>query len=154
MTRDPLLLLACLVLAACSQADSSAPIRTDQQGYRFLGDELAIEAVYTNRTDSTVQVAYSGCAFPTFSLEKREEDGWVPAGAPVCPAVLYPPIPVEPGGSHRDTLRIHVEHFPAPDFPGTYRLVYEIRAATEEAGPFEEMLPTDARVSNAFEILR
>ena len=101
-----------------------------------------------------MQIAYSGCESSTFSLERRDDGGWMPAGGPVCPAVLYPPIVVAPGEDRRDTLWIHVDHLQVPDVPGTYRLVYEIRTAAQGAEPFEEMLPVEARVSNAFEIGR
>jgi hypothetical protein len=151
--RHAVIPLLCLFLACCTGNDSAAPLQTDRRVYRFDGESLSVGAVYTNRTDTTVQVAVSGCRFPAFTLERLTDEAWILAAAPICPAILLPPVVLRPGQSHRDTLWVHADHFHGTERTGTYRLVFDVAEGTADSGPFREMLPLEARISNPFEIV-
>lgn len=147
-----LILLVVLTASACSQRPSSAPILTDRQVYRAEDEAISINTVYTNSTDSTVEIAISGCKFPTFTLERDTDGQWIRTGAPICPAILYPPVQVAPREQLESSLRIFLEQIQAPVLEGTYRLVFEIRRPGEGEPLSGDLLPLESRVSNEFRI--
>ncbi|MGH7483948.1 MAG: hypothetical protein ACRELV_17495 [Longimicrobiales bacterium] len=168
-TTAATILLAALAACTAGNSDIDAPpmgdepIRTGRQVYGFDGSNtITISATYTNDTGATVWLPRCGYEPPSWTLERQEDDAWVPAYAPVCLMVYAPPVAVEPGESVTHGLEVHGPDIDAEPrlrepIDGTYRLVYAINDADDPGqggGPQPEALPTERRVSNGFRIER
>lgn len=161
-----------LGLAACGvtdlDSDPEAPIRTSRSEYvlRESGDGATLEARipyrYENRTDAPICMTHCMGLF-SIRLEKLVAGEWRFAWAPAIPECLSrPPITIEPGGSHRDTLTVvhstDRDAYPridADEFEGVYRLA--IPAASRLRSPEQcggRPVPEGQRASNRFRLTR
>jgi hypothetical protein len=121
---------------------------------------VTVDATYRNETNGCVLLPRCVADVPVFTLEKRVEAEWRVAFTPACNLGGLPPFTVESGGSRTDAFPIEGStvpntepHFEIEPVPGTYRLVYDIRAPATEPGRPGELLPKALRVSNAFDIV-
>jgi hypothetical protein len=99
----------------------------------------------------------AGASRPSFYLEKRINEKWIPGYAPNCQAIhICEPFYVASGAVYTDTLTIHTAPnfrrsvFKVEEVPGTYWLVYEMyrnRGPDDRGG---EVLPKEASISNEF----
>jgi hypothetical protein len=145
--------------------DTDAAFQTDSLSYTLVSTRYGLEGqvalVFTNPTSAAAYIV--NCRGDTsLRLEKRVDDQWVPAWAPVVRECLSPPIVVQPGERHSGVLRVF-GGFPStnlhPQFvvdpiPGVYRIVWAdvLRTYNDRAYPFGEPLPAEQRVSNRFEL--
>lgn len=156
------------------RVDPHAPVQTDRASYVLrpvdipsgpspIGhQEVVIPIRYVNRTGDTVYLAYCDSKPPRFRVEKKVDDGWVPAHrGPTCTAARSSrPFSVLPGEVYTDTLRLtHFRserinpRFQVTPIPGVYRLVFQIFGRwNPERTREEELLPESERVSNEFRI--
>lgn len=169
--------LACLA-AACRSGDpesadgppaarspdpaSAAPaLRTSADRYTLrrtpTGYEASIPFTYTNPTDAAVYVPSCRGAHPP-SLEKRVDDGWELAWSPVVLLCLGPPVVIQAGESHADTLRLtagypgsdQASQFTVEDPEGEYRMVWTVYESYDPDSGRGEPLPLRHRISNTF----
>lgn len=168
-TRFRAAVLATLAGCGGSLLESVAEpaIRTDQSEYRLrqtaLGLETQILFTFRNRTGGAVYVPNCrGDAPPV--LEKLVDGEWVRAWAPVILLCLSPPIVIQAGARHADTLRVlgcHPQNNCAPKFEvaeveGTYRLLWPhvLTSYDDRRHPFGDPLPVGERISNTFVLER
>jgi hypothetical protein len=167
---------ALLLLAQCAPdtgrpADPDSPdqfveaavLRTDAPEYRLRRQDGILEAeigfTFRNETDRPVYVVNCNRIAPP-TLEKLDGGQWVRVWEAAVPLCLSPPIVIEPGTTHTDTL-----HFTAgprggdiypqlgvDDPTGTYRLVWHrlVFDYDEDRDGFGEPVPLEQRVSNRF----
>jgi hypothetical protein len=151
--------------AAVLSRDTDAAFQTDSLSYTLVSTHLALEGqvafVFTNPTSEAAY--FVNCRGDTsLRFEKRVDDQWVPAWAPIVRGCLSPPIVVQPGERHLGVLPVF-SGFPStnlhPQFtvdpiPGVYRIVWAdvLRTYNDRALPFGEPLPAEQRVSNRFEL--
>lgn len=166
-TSHLLTALTLALLGSCANAGPLQPdrsldgaetaLRTDRARYPVArsGQYLSLDIGYryTNPTETTRYAARCGSPHPP-TLEKWTGAQWELAYAAVVPACWMEPLPIAPGATYTDTLRVRaLEGGAHPDFrvrpvAGTYRLVWRLLSGRDPKGPHT---PT-TEVSSTFEI--
>ena len=159
--------VATLVIGCDSQTalerDAELLIQTEEAEYSLVADNngLATEISYSfeNRTGHTVYLSNCNGSF-ALQLERLQGNEWEVAWEPVLPACLSAPITIERGEVYETTLNIWAgfpgsnsfPQFDAPDFSGTYRIVWVSAYSSydENEFPFGSAIPLEQRVSNSF----
>jgi hypothetical protein len=114
---------------------------------------------FTNRTNGAVYLPVCKGVLPPH-LEKRVNDEWVLAHAPIIPLCLGSPVKIKSGKSYRYIFKMQARlpTYEGPGFypeevAGTYRLVWEIYETwTPDKYPLGKLLPLEKRVSNEFRL--
>ncbi|MDR8390566.1 hypothetical protein NC796_05395 [Aliifodinibius sp. S!AR15-10] len=150
-------LFSLVVFLACQAPDAqeTSIISVEQESVGY-SDEITFH--FENITGQTIAVITTGCGtdeekyLPSFFVEKREQQEWVRAGAPVCIAIATPPILLESG----DTKTIDIPAdlgLETSQIPGEFRYVFDIRTTGPNGNsPGESKIAIAQRVSPAVRI--
>lgn len=160
------LLLACSSPASVDR-DPTPLLQTEALSYPLertkLGYRATIPWTFRNETGAPVYLAH--CDGDVRPLLEMDRDGmWFPAWEPYRDPCASPPIVIQPGAIHADTLELFgappqsnvMPIFVFPEIEGVYRMVWPRAYATYDtlAGVPGALLPLEQRVSNRFVLVR
>lgn len=169
----PVVLVGALMPAACGDGgpfwpQGEPPIRTHATSYLLESDgslwSTRLGITYENR-GTEIWFLPNCNGLYSWWLERRVgEETWEAAFGPILPLCLSPSIRVQPGETMVDWLQLvagqpdtNIEpKFDAPNPEGTYRIVVETVSCDPYGDaacrPWDEVLPLEQRISNAFEL--
>ena len=167
------LLIALTGLAGCAaevsgppkaalHIDGDAPIVMDSTEYTLrrtsTGWEGRLGYTIRNTTNDTISVLNCNGSY-ALVLEKRVDDDWKPAWAPILPECLSPPIEIPPHSDFVDELHLMAglsgsNLYPqfTIDPPGIYRLFITSAYRDYTSPTWGEPSPMEAYLSHEFRI--
>ena len=150
-------LFAAVVLLACQapEAQETSIISVEQESVGY-SDEITFH--FKNITGQNIALITTGCGtdeekyLPGFFIEKREEQEWIRAGAPVCIAIATPPVMLTPGDSMTVDIPANMG-LERSQIPGEFRYIFDIRTTGPNGDPpGESKISLTQRVSPAVRI--
>lgn len=162
--------VAALALASCDLgtgpgAPATPAIWTDRPEYIVRstqdGWQTEIPYTFTNLTGATAYLSNCNGGI-SLQLDRWQGGEWVTAWSPILPLCLSVPIPIEAGGTYRDTVHFIAGYAGSDVYPqlgvdsleGTYRIVWLglLRHYGPDGGSAGAEVPLRYRTSNLFRL--